>query len=58
MRIHEFVSRCVCSITCQGSTREPGTYSVKRKLWVLVDRGCYGDVIVLTDNCQLVDDSQ
>jgi len=38
--------------------RELGTYSVERKLRVLVDRGCYGDVTALADNYRLVDKSQ
>ena len=38
----------MCS-RCVKSTRKPGNYSVERKLWALVDRGCYGDVTTLVD---------
>ena len=37
---------------------EPDTYRVEWELWVLVCRGCYGDVTILQDNYRLVDNNQ
>ena len=41
---------CVCVCVHGESTRENGTYSEEKKLRVLVDRGCNGDVTTLADN--------